>query len=335
MKNAWRSLSLLFLFLMTGCTLPASAQAVSTPIPSPLGQGDCLSPLRTSWPSPLPITPLPAAATSTPSPDTPQRCDLAASDYCLEAGFFVLVPPIMDVPVDSSYRYGSTQGGIRIPHHGVEFPSPLGTPVLAAANGVVWYAGEDRQTLFAPWPNFYGNLIILEHHLPDWPARQLYTLYAHLSRLDVSAGQVVRAGDRLGLVGMSGSALGSHLHFEVRLEAKDYLSTLNPELYLRPLAGHGVLAIQLTDSEGKPLAIAPNIQFHPDSKEGNVLTMTVEPYATETINPQSPWQENIGLGNLPAGHYRLTCIYWGKLHERWIVIEAGKLTVVRWQLARE
>ncbi len=334
MKNAWLSFFLLFL-LTTGCRLLASSQAVATPRANLLCEGNCASPSATSRPSPATAIFLPAPATLTPTPDMPQTCDLAENDYCLEEGFFVLVPPVADVVVDPSYRYGSTQGGSRVPHHGVEFPSPFGTPVLAAADGVVRYAGDDRQTRFAPWLNFYGNLVIVEHEFPEGPHRRLYTLYAHLSRVDVHTGQIVREGDRLGLVGMSGSAVGSHLHFEVRLEMEDYRSTLNPELYLRQPAGQGALAIQLVDWQGKPLSIAPTIQFYPDSEEGNVLTMTVEPYATETVNPQSPWQENVGLGNLPAGHYRLTCIYWGKLHERWIVIEAGKLTVVRWQLARE
>lgn len=232
-----------------------------------------------------------------------------------------------DIWVDPTYRYGSTQGKTRVPHHGVEFPAAFGAPVLAAADGVVWYAGDDRQTLFAPWPNFYGNVVILEHTFSSALYPRLYTLYAHLSRVDVSAGQAIRAGDTLGLVGMSGSATGSHLHFEVRLEAARYASTLNPELYLRPSAGRGALVLRLINQEGHFLSTTLTLQG--PTEEGNTFPLAIETYATETINPQSRWQENIGLGNLPAGRYRLTYIYWGKLYEHWVVIEDGKLTVVQ------
>lgn len=324
--------SFLLSLLAVGCVAPAS---MASPPATTQNAVPCCR--NGSQPS-FTLLPSPESATLTPSPIAPTaiatQCEWTASDYCLEDGLFVFALPVagQDVWADPTYRYGSTQGKTRVPHHGVEFPAAFGAPVLAAADGIVWYAGDDRQTLFAPWPNFYGNVVILEHPFSGAPYPRLYTLYAHLSRVDVRAGQAVNAGDTLGLVGMSGSATGSHLHFEVRLEAGNYTSTINPELYLRPPAGRGALAVRLINQEGQFLSITPTLQFYPLTEEGNAFSLDVESYAIETINPQSRWQENIGLGNLPAGRYRITFIYWGKLYERWGIIEDGKLTLMQQQV---
>jgi len=88
------------------------------------------------------------------------------------------------------------------PHEGIDLPAPVGTPVFAAADGRVVYAGAAIRG--------YGNLIVLKH------AGDLLTAYAHNSVLLVSQGQSVRGGDRVALVGQSGHATGPHLHFEVR-----------------------------------------------------------------------------------------------------------------------
>ncbi len=326
-------LILLLPLLATACRLAAPVEsATPTPTVEQSCAPDCSPSRFTSQPTLPAVTVTPAPTRLPPSPTRP-ICHPETEEYCIEEGFFVFALPVAapGIWVDPTYPYGSTQGGTRVPHHGVEFPAPFGTSVLAAADGTVWYAGDDLQKPLAPWPNFYGNVVILEHILPAVPYGRLYTLYAHLSRLDVRAGQSVRAGDSLGLTGMSGAAVGSHLHFEIRLQAEDYISTLNPELYLQPPAGRGALALRLINGQGKPLSAPLPMQFYPDSG-GEAFSIDLQPYANETIHPQGFWQENVGAGNLPAGRYRLTYIYQGKLYERWVVIEAGKLTVVRWQL---
>lgn len=84
-------------------------------------------------------------------------------------------------------------------HYGVDIVAPLGTPILAAFSGRVLYA--DR---FAG----LGNLVILEH------SNRQVTRYAHMSKMIVSPGQVVKQGDVIGFVGATGRAQVSHLHFE-------------------------------------------------------------------------------------------------------------------------
>jgi murein DD-endopeptidase MepM/ murein hydrolase activator NlpD len=95
--------------------------------------------------------------------------------------------------------FGTREGR---PHEGIDLPAPVGTPVFAAADGRVVYAGNGIRG--------YGNLIVVRH------PGELLTVYAHNSVLLVAVGQPVRAGDRIALVGQSGRATGPHLHFEVR-----------------------------------------------------------------------------------------------------------------------
>lgn len=91
--------------------------------------------------------------------------------------------------------------GQRKAHLGVDYAAPNGTPVRTIADGVVAFAG---------WQRGYGNVIQIQHK-----DRQS-TLYAHLSRIDVSRGQRVEQGDRVGAVGSTGASTGPHLHFEFR-----------------------------------------------------------------------------------------------------------------------
>src|SRR6185503_775303 len=93
--------------------------------------------------------------------------------------------------VDQTYAYGSTARSTREPHHGVEFLNKYGTPVHAAADGVVVFAGADKEAVYSPWVDFYGNVIVVEH------ADNLFTLYAHLSAIDVQVGQRVEVEEKI------------------------------------------------------------------------------------------------------------------------------------------
>ncbi len=251
--------------------------------------------------------------------------------FCVADAFFVFQRPI-DPPgldtIDRYYPYGGTEGGTREPHHGVEFNNASGTPVLAALGGSVFFAGDDKSQAFTPWLNFYGNLIILKHEIPGSPFGTLYTLYAHLSKEAVTTGQTVTAGQKIGEVGASGSAQGSHLHFEVRVEPSDYSSTLNPELWLVPHPGNGTLAIAATDSNGKTIFPTFNVQYHENRDKPTIDAFEVDSYASEAVNPQDPWGEIAALGDQPAGWYRITFVWAGVWFEKWVEIQAGKLTRV-------
>jgi murein DD-endopeptidase MepM/ murein hydrolase activator NlpD len=97
-------------------------------------------------------------------------------------------------------------------HAGMDFGVPCGTPVHAAANGVIVSAG---------WGGGYGNRIIIAHAGP------LATTYNHLKSIRVHSGSVSR-GELIGYSGTTGLSTGCHLHFEVRVNG----TPVNPRIYL-------------------------------------------------------------------------------------------------------
>ncbi|MHB8717509.1 MAG: M23 family metallopeptidase [Candidatus Dormibacteria bacterium] len=114
-------------------------------------------------------------------------------------------------PTDVSIEPPLTFGGVTYPHFhtGIDIANVLDTPIHAAADGVVVIAGSSldaKGNLIG-----YGNYIVLQH------AGKMITLYAHLDKLLVTPGQVVKRGDVIGLEGSTGYSTGPHLHFEVRI----------------------------------------------------------------------------------------------------------------------
>ena len=90
-------------------------------------------------------------------------------------------------------------------HEGIDLGAAYGTPIAAAASGVVIYAG---------WEGGYGNLTVIDH------GGGLATAYGHQSRIAVSVGQSVSQGETIGYVGSTGHSTGPHLHFEVRVNGQ-------------------------------------------------------------------------------------------------------------------
>ncbi len=103
----------------------------------------------------------------------------------------------------SPYPFEPAYGGYPHFHTGIDLSGPYGTPIVAAADGVV--AAADLSTVG------YGNHVILAH------AGGLLTLYGHLEAVLVKAGDAVKAGQVIGLLGSTGNSTGPHCHFEVRV----------------------------------------------------------------------------------------------------------------------
>ncbi len=100
-------------------------------------------------------------------------------------------------------------------HHGIDIAGPIGTPIMAAASGVVitaeWHTGG------------YGNLVEIEH------SDGSITLYAHNDRILVNKGDQVQGGQLIAEMGSTGFSTGPHLHFEVHLPEQ---GSVNPLAYL-------------------------------------------------------------------------------------------------------
>jgi murein DD-endopeptidase MepM/ murein hydrolase activator NlpD len=148
--------------------------------------------------------PVRLASTLPVAPVVRARLAGAASPY--ETGFSMPTHWPLDEPgyvtrgqagIDGS---GNTGGEA---HPGVDVAVPIGSPVRASGGGTVLQAGEDPE---------YGLFVLLEH--PD----SFQTKYGHLSRVAVSPGQVVAAGQVIGLSGSTGRSSAPHLHFEIRRE---------------------------------------------------------------------------------------------------------------------
>ena len=108
--------------------------------------------------------------------------------------------------------FGGGSGGKA--NDGIDIAVPAGTPIKAAENGVVIYAGDGLKE--------FGNTVLVRHE------NGLVTVYGHASELKVQRGQKVRRGEDIALAGMSGSADTPKLHFEVRKDS----SPVDPTSYL-------------------------------------------------------------------------------------------------------
>lgn len=118
------------------------------------------------------------------------------------------IKPMNHITVSSNF--GSRWGR---QHQGVDFSSPVGTPVMASRSGKVTYAG---------WMSGYGYCVLIRHE------DGYQTRYAHLNSIHVSVGQSVSQGDKIALSGNTGRSTGPHLHFEIIKNG----AAVNPMNYL-------------------------------------------------------------------------------------------------------
>ncbi|MES2534556.1 MAG: M23 family metallopeptidase [Pseudomonadota bacterium] len=142
---------------------------------------------------------------------------------------FKMLPTIQPVNVS----YNASGFGWRIDpfsgrssfHEGIDFPAPTGTPIVAAAGGVVIAAEYHHQ---------FGNLLEIDH------GNELVTRYAHASKLMVTVGDIVKRGQHVANIGSTGRSTGAHLHFEVLVKGMQQ----NPNKFLAAGAAQAKLAAQ-------------------------------------------------------------------------------------------
>lgn len=297
------------------------------------------SPDAPAYPPPAePAQASPAAPVATQAPGEPSTAGGSApcqEKTCILDGYFLLKRPIGPEGrenVDTASRFGTLRKSLRDAYHGVQFLNSTGTPVLAAAAGDVIVAGDDSQTVYGTRQNQYGNLVIIEHSLPgvDGP---VYTLYAHLSEIHVKAEGDVQAGQQIGTVGMTGSALGSTLYFEVRLGENSYSAARNPELWLELLQDDsgqltGALAGRILDGDGNYVAV-PNILVENVRSAGQgIRQLYLKTYVNKKLMGVNPLQESFAAAGLPEGTYQISFYYLNQLYQREVEVQPGLLTWV-------
>ncbi len=242
--------------------------------------------------------------------------------------------------IDQTYRYGSTMGGYFQQHQGVEFNNADGTPVHAIGDGVVVFSGPAEAG---------ANTVAIKHDRRLTPGRgpgvnpplNVFSVYYHNTRLLVKVGDRVKAGDVIALVGNTGRATNDHLHLEVHASPVDSVQlivdpnerypsyTTNPELWIEPLPGTGLVAGQVWDSTGQPV---PQARVY-----GLVKAEPQEtPYSyAETYgqhNHSDPvYHEHFAVSDVPPGDYTLGVEIEGKKVYRRVRVDAGKVTWVEFR----
>ncbi|MEW6085026.1 MAG: M23 family metallopeptidase [Chloroflexota bacterium] len=317
----------LLLFLFTSCTSASPSESNPTPTAVIAGEANQLAAESEATPRPT-IEPfrfvLPTPGAEPVSGWRPPLYPIpwAVSPY----DHFYFARPIAADNVNwplAEYRYGGVFFAPNIVHTGVDIDAAEGAPILAAGAGTVvsanWglYTGvEGNET------DPYGKAVVVRHDF-GYKGQPLFTIYAHMSEIIAIQGQRVETGDVLGLVGDTGATTGPHLHFEVRLGANSFYNTFNPELWMAPPQGWGVLVGRITDEKGNLLNQYP-VEVRPLPSE--VPLRKVITYAQESVNSDPYYQENLVLSDLPAGIYKVLMNYKDKDVQMFVEIFPGQVT---------
>lgn len=278
-------------------------EQLATPAPDPL---------RFSFPSPgaPPVSAWRPALYPTPWAPTPY-------DH------FYLSRPIAADEINwplADYRYG----GVFLPdvvHTGVDIPTDIGTPVLAAGSGEVTWAGYGLYRGVVDVNDPYGLAVLIRHDF-GYKGETLYTLYGHLDRVDVIKGQYLQTGEQLGLSGQTGKVTGPHLHFEVRLGKDGVFTTRNPELWLVPPQGWGVLVGRVMTSGGRNV----EDQLVAVRSLSSNQIWRAKTYSRGAARSDAYYRENLVISDLPAGRYELHVNYQGNNQYLEIEIFPGEVS---------
>lgn len=313
----------------------ASETAAQSPAPSAtLPEIAAISP--TPWPTyPAPtLAPFPLSAeqlqptavlAAAPAATVGAPLALAPNDH------FYFQRPVSSADLRNlvpSQRYGVFQetGDNTLPHLGLDIGLNSGTPILAAGGGeVVWasYGLFFRSEYYLDDP--YGISVVIRHGFGHG-SKELYTVYAHLREARVTVGEQVVAGQIIGLSGNTGLSSGPHLHFEVRLGGNTVYFTRNPELWIAPPEGHGVLVGRITSTQDVPLTDRLVEVRNLDDRR----LYTTYTYATQIrLLPDEYYRENLVLGELPAGRYEVAVPYFGVWKRVDVEIRPGAITYFR------
>jgi murein DD-endopeptidase MepM/ murein hydrolase activator NlpD len=241
-------------------------------------------------------------------------------------------PVTLQPYIDQTYRYGSTMGGNFQQHQGVEFNGGEGTPVHAIGDGEVVFAGAGEAG---------ANTVAIRHDrrlAVNDTSYHVFSAHYHHTAIAVTQGQRVRAGDLIGWVGNTGRATNDHLHLEVHAMPVDSALLVvdpavryppystNPELWIAPLPGTGIVAGRVWSAAGEPV---PQARVYGLVKPAPAET----PFAfAETYGVRArgtpAYREHFAVGDVPPGEYVLWVEVEGRRISRTVRVEAGRLSWV-------
>jgi murein DD-endopeptidase MepM/ murein hydrolase activator NlpD len=207
------------------------------------------------------------------------------------------------------YPYGTNARGQYFWHFGIDIQNSQRTPIVATEAGVVTHAGPDDVKQLGPWPDFYGQAVVIKHNR-TWQGLPLYTLYGHVSQTLVRVGQQVEAGELIARVGQLGVALGPHLHYEVRVGAGTYYDTRNPDLWLKPDPGYGVIAGRVADYQDYYVP-QQLVTLHRANEPADFWRQTFT-YPDNQVNSDDNLGETFTFSDVPAGSYLLKTFFDGR-----------------------
>ncbi|MGH2536579.1 MAG: M23 family metallopeptidase [Candidatus Promineifilaceae bacterium] len=245
-------------------------------------------------------------------------------------GHFWLAPPLAGndhVVYTSWLPYGWDDDGNYLLHTGIDLAQPLGTPLLAVADGRVVVAGDDLDRLYGWRCDWYGELVVIRLD-EAWQEQPVYALYGHVLELAVVAGQRVEQGDSVAEVGFGGVATHPHLHFEVRVGANAFEASRNPLLWFQPARTRGVLAGRLVDSAGRPWQ---SVEVELIARSVSAPRRTTWTYLNAPLrlaNPDEQVAENFAFGNVLPGRHEVRVRLNGRLYEADVFVHGGELATV-------
>ncbi|NUQ86187.1 MAG: peptidoglycan DD-metalloendopeptidase family protein [Anaerolineales bacterium] len=330
LKRNSRLLQSILVLILASCAPVSAATRGADPTPTAVIAGEtAIQPPAEPEPTPRPtiepfrfVLPTPGA-----EPVLGWRPPLYPVPWAVSAyDHFYFTRPIAADNVNwplAEYRYGGVFFAPDVVHTGVDIGAEEGTPILAAGPGIIVSAGWGLFSGAADNINDpYGKAVAIKHDF-GYKGEPLYTIYAHMSETIALVGQHVETGDVIGLVGATGATTGPHLHFEVRMGGNTFYTTYNPELWMSPPQGWGVLVGRVTEEKGRLLNYYP-LEVRPEPS--GVPLRRALTYAQGAVNSDPYYNENLVLSDLPAGIYKLTINYKEKDIQTWVEIFPGQVT---------
>jgi murein DD-endopeptidase MepM/ murein hydrolase activator NlpD len=237
--------------------------------------------------------------------------------------------------IDQTYRYGSTMGGNFQQHQGVEFNGGEGTVTRAVGDGLVVLAG----------PAEAGALTVVIRHDRRLEAGGIpyvvFSAYYHHSALLVEPGERVRAGQPIGRIGNTGRATNDHLHLEVHAVPFDSVRLVvdpneryppfstNPELWIQPLSGTGIVAGRVWTAAGER-AMQVRVYGLVKGAPQETPFAFAETYGTRARGTPA-YQEHFAVGDVPVGEYVLYVDIGDRRVARRVRVDPGRVTWVEFR----